>query len=635
MPPADPAAAKDGLGRVYTRSIELFSAQRPLVLTSGRRLGPIQVAYETYGELDELGSNAVMVCHALTGDAHAAGHHGDPNRRGWWDSIIGPGRPLDTDRFFVVCANLLGGCQGSTGPSSVDPATGRPYGLTFPLVSVTDMVEVHRELMRALGVSRLMAVVGGSLGGMQALDWALRAPEEISSAVVVAASSRLTAQNIAFSAVAREAIMRDPHFHGGDYLQHGSGPDVGMAVARMMAHITYLSEAGLDEKFGRRIQDADEPRFGFDTDFEVESYLKHQGETFLDRFDALSYLYLSRSLDYFDPFGHPQAEQQLRALAAARRPVLAVSFDTDWRFDTRHSLRLVRRLEDRGVPVTFREVSSPWGHDSFLLHVPEYHRIVSTFLDRVHRVAALRSGTATTAGRRPPVVEQRSEPAASAPDLPPRVGDLRSDQQVLVELVEPETRVLDVGCGDGALLHYLIGRQNCRGTGIEERPERVLESVRRGVPVLSLDMDTGPAELSPDSYDLVVMSQTLQMTRSPLDVLREVSRVARTAVVSVPNFGLWRHRAALLLRGRMPVSEDLPFEWFQTPNIHLSTLRDVEDLFTQAGWVIARREALDARHRPLRVGPANVLASAAVYRLERRGGAGQASARRPAGTAVR
>jgi homoserine O-acetyltransferase len=372
------------VGYVETQRVVLATADDPLGLTSGQALTHVEVAYETYGELTPERDNAVFVCHALTGDAHAAGHHGDEKRRGWWDNIIGPGRPLDTDRFFVVCANLLGGCQGSTGPSSENPATGEPYAMDFPLLSVQDFVAAHRRLVAYLGIDRLHAVVGGSLGGMQALSWALEAPDEVSAAVVVAASSRLSAQNIAFSAVAREAIMRDPNFQGGRYYGTGRGPDVGLAVARMMAHITYLSEAAMTSKFGRRRQDNDTPRFGFGVDFQVESYLRHQGDSFLSRFDALSYLYLSRALDYYDPFGESDAPAQLQALAVAGTRVLVLSFDSDWRFDTGHSLAITRTLEHAGVPVTFREVSSPTGHDSFLLPVEEYHAIVATFLRAHH-----------------------------------------------------------------------------------------------------------------------------------------------------------------------------------------------------------------------------------------------------------
>ncbi|HSJ73623.1 MAG TPA: homoserine O-acetyltransferase [Miltoncostaeaceae bacterium] len=369
--------------RVETRAAVLFDRDRPLALDSGATLAPVEVAYETYGELDSARANAVVVCHALTGDAHAAGHHGNPSRRGWWDNIIGPGRPLDTDRFFVVCANLLGGCQGTTGPSSIDPATGRPYGLRFPLFTVRDLVRVQRAVVRHLGIERPLAAIGGSLGGMQALQWALDAPGELGAAVVICASSRLSAQNIAFSAVARTAIMSDPDFHGGDYYEAGVRPDRGLAIARQMAHITYLSAESMRRKFGRRLQNGDTPRLGFDIDFQVESYLQHQGASFLRRFDANSYLYLSRVMDYFEPFADPV--RTAGAVRAMTSDVLVVAFDTDWRFDTAHSREIVRVLAAHGAPVTFRVVASPHGHDSFLLEVPEYHRTVAAFLDRVAR----------------------------------------------------------------------------------------------------------------------------------------------------------------------------------------------------------------------------------------------------------
>jgi homoserine O-acetyltransferase len=368
------------LGEVETRRVVLFDEERPLVLESGARLAPVEVAYETYGTLDAARANAVFVCHALTGDANAAGHHGDPARPGWWDNLIGPGKPVDTDRHFVICPNLLGGCQGTTGPSSIDPATGRPYGLRFPLFSVGDLVTVHRALAEHLGVTRPLAAIGGSLGGMQALQWALEHPGDLGGALVICASSRLSAQNIAFSAVAREAIMRDPEFRGGEYHDRGQ-PAVGLSLARMIAHITYLSERSMREKFGRRIQDGEVPRRGFDIDFQVESYLQHQGQAFLRRFDALSYLYLSRCMDYFDPFADEVAA--VRRLRECATRFLVISFDTDWRFDTSHSREIVRMLQAGHRDVSFREIASPWGHDSFLLEVPEYHRTVAAFLRRL------------------------------------------------------------------------------------------------------------------------------------------------------------------------------------------------------------------------------------------------------------
>ena len=368
------------LGLVETQRVVLYTEGDPLVLDSGETLAPVEVAYETYGERAPGGGNVVVVCHALTGDANAAGHHGDPTRPGWWDTLIGPGKPVDTDRLFVVSANLLGGCQGTTGPSSLDPATGEPYGLRFPLFTVSDLVRVQRRLLAHLGIERVLAAIGGSLGGMQVLQWALDHPDELENGIVVCATARLSAQNIAFSAVARAAIMNDPDFQDGDYYGTGRGPDHGLSVARMMAHITYLSEESMRQKFGRRIQDRDEPRFDLGVDFQVESYLQHQGKMFLDRFDANSYLYLTRVMDYFDPFQDADLVRERLALCGTR--FLVLSFDTDWRFDTSHSRHIVRVLTAHRVPVTFREISSPHGHDSFLLEVPDYHRTVAAYLDR-------------------------------------------------------------------------------------------------------------------------------------------------------------------------------------------------------------------------------------------------------------
>lgn len=381
------APPPDSVGVVHTDVVTLFTEEDPFVLESGATLAPVEVAYETYGTLNADASNAVFICHALTGDAHAAGYHDGASRPGWWDNIIGPGKPIDTRRVFVVCANLLGGCMGTTGPSSVDPHTGAPYGLRFPLFTVRDLVSLHRALLLHLGVRRLIAAVGGSLGGMQVLQWAIDHPDEMDAALVICATSRLSPQNIAFSAVAREAIMRDPDFHGGDYQVHGVRPDRGLAVARMMAHITYLSEEGMRRRFGRRLQDGATPRGGFDVDFQVESYLHHQGESFLRRFDANSYLYLTRVMDYFDPFA--DMLQVAPKLERVSTRFLVVSFDTDWRFDTSHSREIVRVLSAHRVPVSFREIASPHGHDSFLLEVPEYHRTVAGFLQRVENEALI------------------------------------------------------------------------------------------------------------------------------------------------------------------------------------------------------------------------------------------------------
>jgi homoserine O-acetyltransferase len=350
----------------------LFDGDGPLALACGRTLAPVAVAYATYGTLNEARDNAVFVCHALTGDAEASGS------RGWWSTMVGPGRPIDTDRHFVICPNLLGGCRGTTGPSSIAPATGEAYGLDFPPLAIADLVAVHRALLAHLGIARLQTAIGGSLGGMQVVQWMVDAPEEIADAVLVGASPRLSAQNLALSAVARRAILEDPDFHGGAYARHGVRPDRGLATARRLAHVTYLSEQGMARKFPRAEPDgwasvADAARWVAPA-YDVEAYLEHQAAIFLERFDALSYLYLTRIMDAFDPFAAPVAlDPSSRALV--------VSFDSDWRFGTEHSVALAAGLRAGGLGAVVEEVvSSPWGHDSFLLDVPEYLDAVSRFV---------------------------------------------------------------------------------------------------------------------------------------------------------------------------------------------------------------------------------------------------------------
>ncbi|MEO5340849.1 MAG: homoserine O-acetyltransferase [Magnetococcus sp. MYC-9] len=371
------------VGVVKTEFVELFNAQERLRLDCGTSLGPVRVAYETYGRLNAEASNAVLLCHALSGNAHAAGRHDptDPKTTGWWDLYVGPGKPFDTDRFFVICSNNLGGCDGTTGPSSIDPATERPYGLTFPMITIGDMARLQKALVDHLGIRRLMAVAGGSMGGMIALQWAMDFPDSLDAAIVIASTPRLSAQNIAFNAVARQAIMVDPHFNGGNYYDK-ERPRKGLALARMMAHITYLSEKGLHDKFGRRLQDRDKLSFGFETDFAIESYLHYQGSSFVKKFDANTYLYITKAMDYFDPFPDPRITAERLAPVSAK--ILILCFDTDWRFDTSRSKELVKILNWHAKNVTFEEFPSPHGHDAFLLYQPLYQQSLASFLNRLY-----------------------------------------------------------------------------------------------------------------------------------------------------------------------------------------------------------------------------------------------------------
>ncbi len=350
----------------------------PFALSSGQSLAALDIAYETYGTLNAAGSNAILICHALTMDQYVAGRNPRTGKPGWWLRLVGPGLPIDPARHFIVCANVLGGCSGSSGPGSTNPATGAPYAMAFPVITIRDMVNAQAALLDHLGVATLAAVVGGSMGGMQALDWAVAHPDRVRSVVAIATAARHSAQNIAFHEVGRQAIMADPMWLRGAY-PADRPPAAGLAVARMAAHITYLSEAGLTEKFGRRLQDRAALGFGFDAEFQVESYLRHQGLAFVERFDANSYLYITRALDYFD-LAAPHGGQLARAFAGTKVRFALVSFTSDWLYPTAEARRIVRALNAAGAQVSFVELESPFGHDAFLLEAPEMNRVVDGFL---------------------------------------------------------------------------------------------------------------------------------------------------------------------------------------------------------------------------------------------------------------
>lgn len=350
-----------------------------LQLESGHFFGPISVQYETYGELNQDRSNAILVVHAFSGDAHAAGCQGERGKsRGWWYDMIGPGRAFDTDRYFIICSNCLGGCMGSTGPNSQNPETGRPYGLDFPVITISDMVEAQRLLIDHLGISKLHCVAGGSMGGMQVLDWTIRYPERMEKAVVIASTGRLSTQGLAFNAVGRNAIYSDPHWMNGSY--YGKAiPKNGLAIARMIGHITYLSDESMAQKFGRRLQERDRFQLDFQDQFQVESYLNYQGDKFVDRFDANSYIYLSKAMDYFDLDGYQGGFEG--SLARTLCSFLILSYTSDWLFPTHQSKELVYTLMRLGKDVSFAELASSYGHDAFLLEYERQGPIISSFLD--------------------------------------------------------------------------------------------------------------------------------------------------------------------------------------------------------------------------------------------------------------
>lgn len=593
------AFADNSVGLVETKVLRVVEAEAPLPLECGKKLGPIDVAYETYGRLNEAGDNAILVCHALSGSAHAAGYHSaDDKKPGWWEDMIGPGKGIDTDKYFVLCSNVLGGCSGTTGPSSIDPRTGRPYGLSFPIITIADMVRVQKRLLNRLGIRHLLAVIGGSIGGMQVLQWSIAYPDMMDAAIPVATTTHLGAQSIAFDAVGRNAILADANFANGQYHDQ-SVPARGLAIARMIGHITYLSEEGMRQKFGRQLRTADKYSYDFNSEFSVETYLDYQGQTFVDRFDANSYLYITKASDYFDlarDFGSLR-----QAFGNTRARFLVVSFSSDWLFTPAQSEAVVDALAANGRDVSFCNINSSYGHDAFLLENETLGAFVSCFL-----AASARSEAVEIEGiccHRHASPGRRHEQAQRA----------RVDYQLVESLIEPSATVLDVGCGDGELLARLRHDKRIDGRGIEREQDLVLGCVCKRLSIIQYDIERGLGSYADKSFDYAILSQTVQTIRDPERVLRELLRVGRTVIVSFPNFAHWRSRMQLVFRGKAPVTRQLPFGWHDTPNIHCLSLKDFDEFCEHLGATIERRVPLvKTRPSPVRLWP-NLLAEQAVY----------------------
>ncbi|MEQ9461542.1 MAG: homoserine O-acetyltransferase [Phycisphaeraceae bacterium] len=567
----------------HAQKVALDGAVR---LERGGELAEVVVCYETWGRLDNDGGNAILVCHAISGDSHAASHDA-ADLMGWWDELIGPGKAIDTDRYFVICMNVLGGCRGTTGPNSINPATGRVYGPEFPLITMADIVDVQAQALDKLGIQRLLAVVGGSLGGQQALVWATRYPERVRLAVPIATAPRLTSQALAFDVVGRNAIMSDPGFEGGRYAEKGGVPQSGLAIARMLGHITYLSQEAMDAKFEADRLKPHDIATAFEKRFSVGSYLAHQGNKFVERFDANSYITLTLAMDLFDLGREPGVLRETVAPATCRW--LLLSFSSDWLFPPRQSCEVVDALVAEGKPVSYCELPSDAGHDAFLLRaeIERYGPLIGARLEQ-ELVGEVRVHAPEIIGPSDSAVHR----ALAGPSV---FSKRRPDYERILSLIPKGASVLDLGCGEGTLLSRLRDLGHERLMGIDVSEDKIIDTVRAGLEVIDHDMNQGLPQFADGAFDCVVLSQTLQALPNVSLVLSEMVRVGQRAIVSFPNFAFREIRRMLVETGRSPKSAGAyGYEWHNTPNRRFPSIADFEDYCIDQRLRVHRAVHLDS-----------------------------------------
>ena len=573
-----------------------FTYDKPFKMEKGL-LDNFTLAYETYGELNISSDNAILICHALTGDHHVAGVYSEHDKRpGWWNHVVGPGKAIDTNKFFVICSNCLGACKGSTGPTS-RKGNGRTYGISFPDLSILDMVRSQKLLLDHLGVKKLFAVVGGSMGGMQALQWIVEYPNFLEKAIIIAATAQHTVQTIAFNEAGRRSITDDPDWKEGEY-DEGEGPRRGLAVARMMAHITYLSDHGMEEKFGGSKRLDSKEHF----EFSIQRYLDYQGKKFINRFDANSYLKLTEALDRFDLVGENSLEKNLSNVKAK---TLVIAFSSDWLYTPEQNKKIAAALQSSGKSASYIQIEDKHGHDSFLIDSPSFLRAVRLFLEGADLEEEKRS---KVDGFRK--LRNRYEVKKEA------------DFKVIDNWVEDGSRVLDLGCGHGLLLEHLRESKGVSGLGFDLNLEKAISCVARGVSINQEDIRVGLRNFESDSFDWVIFSRMVEELPEPGEVLREALRVGKRVAVSFVNHGYWRNRFNFLVEGKRVCNEVYPHQWESS---HLSNHFSVNEFESYCKKFTPETEEFDIRigrkvyHRGNWVGTCkwlpNLRAGLAIYEL--------------------
>ncbi len=578
----------------FSKYIQEFNIPFTLNLERGEQLDNVKVVYETYGKLNYEKSNAILVCHAITGDSHVAKHNED-DLPGWWDLMVGPNKPIDTNKYFVICSNVLGSCRGTTGPNSINPVTNRYYADNFPVVTIKDMVKVQKILVDSLGIKQLLGVIGGSLGGFQCLEWATEYPSMIKSCLPIASSPRLTTQGLAFDVVARNAIISDPNYNSGDYYDRQKKPDVGLALARMLGHITYLSKESMNEKFEIDRNNPRDISTSFEKKFSVGSYLAYQGERFVERFDANSYITLSTALDLFDLGNEKQILR--KNLSNSNCKWMIVSFSSDWLYPSYQSLDIVDALLSESKNVSYCNIKSNSGHDAFLLSedIESYGEIAKSFFSNIFGKENIRKK------------EHKSKKV--------KIGlTNRIDFKYISSLIPKQSKILDLGCENGELIKSLSQHGFKSALGVEINQSNIIQCISDDIQIIHSNLDKILPKFYDSQFDVAILSQTLQSIKNVENILKEMTRVAKYSIVSFPNFAFKPMREMFFNEGKAPRIEGwYGYNWYDTPNVRFPSIDDFIEFCDEKNIKINKSLYLDTiNNKEIKIDP-NLNADSAIF----------------------